>query len=51
MRYLKTKKTNIINSKGKEVVLKGINLGGWLMMEAYFHHAPNFPEHKFKKRI
>lgn len=34
-------KNKIIDSNGKSVVLKGVNLGGWLMMEAYFMYAPS----------
>ena len=49
--FLKTDKTRIVSRAGKPVVLKGVNLGGWLMMEAYILHAPNHPEHKFKKEF
>lgn len=28
---------------------KGVNLGGWLMMEGYILHGRNIPEHAFKK--
>ncbi|MBF0387125.1 MAG: glycoside hydrolase family 5 protein [Candidatus Omnitrophica bacterium] len=30
-----------ITQRGRPVHLKGVNLGGWLMPEAYFLHAPN----------
>lgn len=33
----------------KEVCLKGVNLGGWLMMEAYFMYAPSHPVQILKK--
>lgn len=49
--FLITKKTKIINSNGKAITLKGVNLGGWLMMEAYILHAPNFPEQMFRKNF
>ena len=42
--FLKTEKTKIVASKNKPVLLRGINLGGWLMMEAYLLRAPNRPE-------
>ncbi|HQP10705.1 MAG TPA: cellulase family glycosylhydrolase, partial [Candidatus Omnitrophota bacterium] len=41
----------IILPNGKPVMLKGVNLGGWLMMEAYILYAQNFPECKFKKEF
>ncbi len=49
--FLKTSKTKIVSRTGNPVALKGVNLGGWLMMEAYILHAPNFPEQKFKKEF
>ncbi|MFA5088566.1 MAG: glycoside hydrolase family 5 protein [Candidatus Omnitrophota bacterium] len=48
---LKTNKTDIVNQQGRPVLLKGVNLGGWLMMEAYILHALNFPEQAFKKQF
>ncbi len=33
--WLSTKKTKIVNPQGQEVVLKGINLGGWLVEEMW----------------
>lgn len=47
---LHTKGTKIVDGT-KEVSLRGINLGGWLMMEAYILHAPNFAEQLFKKKF
>ncbi len=35
----------------KEVVLKGVNFGGWLMMEGYILGGRNIPESEFKKRF
>ena len=49
--FLRTNKTEIVSKGNKPVKLKGVNLGGWLMMEAYILHAPNFPEQKFKKEF
>lgn len=31
--FLKTKGTNIVNAKGEKIVLKGVNLGSWLIQE------------------
>ena len=33
------------------MLLKGVNFGGWLMMEAYFVHAPNLPQQIFEKEF
>lgn len=33
------------------VTLKGVNLGGWLMMEGYLLHAPNRPEQLFRQQF
>jgi aryl-phospho-beta-D-glucosidase BglC (GH1 family) len=50
--YLRTEKAKIIlNSTNKEVILKGINLGGWLMMEGYILGGRNIPEQEFKKNF
>ncbi len=49
--FLKTKSTQIVDCRGCNITLKGINLGGWLMMEAYFLHAPNEPVQIFKKNF
>jgi len=48
---LKTKNNTIINSKGREVFLRGVNLGGWLMMEGYILHGRNIAEKIFKKEF
>ncbi len=47
-KFLHTQKTKIMDEKGRPVILKGVNVGGWLMMEAYILHAPNLPERYFK---
>lgn len=49
--FLKTHKTSIVDSHGRPVALKGVNFGGWLMMEAYFLYAVNWPQQKFEKEF
>jgi len=49
--FLKRQKSSIINAEGKQVHLKGVNFGGWLMMEAYFTHAPNLAQQNFEKEF
>lgn len=46
--FLKTDGTRIVDESGKEVLLKGVNLGGWLMMEGYMFGGRNTPEHDFR---
>ena len=48
--FLKTNKTKI-SFQNRSVTLKGVNFGGWLMMEAYILHAPNSAERLFKKNF
>ncbi len=49
--FLKTHGTKIIRADGRPVILKGVNLGGWLMMEGYILHARNLAEQNFKKNF
>lgn len=49
-RFLKTRRTDVALD-GRPVRLRGVNLGGWLMMEGYILHAPNEPVHLFKERF
>ncbi len=48
---LKVKGRDIIDQRGKRVYLRGVNLGGWLMMEGYIIHGRNVAEHIFKKEF
>jgi len=48
---LKTRNNGIVNSDGNEVCLRGVNLGGWLMMEGYILHGKNIAEKIFKKEF
>ncbi len=50
-KFLRTSGTDIVDGNGRKVMLKGVNFGGWLMMEAYFMHAPNTPEQLMKKQF
>ena len=49
--FLKVEKNRIITSAHQPIILKGVNLGGWLMMEGYILHAPNRAEQLFKKNF
>ncbi len=49
--FLRTQGGNIVDGKNKAVRLRGVNFGGWLMMEAYFMHAPNRPEQLMKSEF
>ena len=48
---LKTSGKKIIDQKGREVVLRSIGIGGWLMMEGYMLGGKNIAEHTFKAGI
>lgn len=37
--------------KSKSKTAKGINIGGWLLMEGYILHGRNIAEHQFKKQF
>ncbi len=49
--FLSVEKDKIINEKKESIHLKGVNLGGWLMMEGYILYGRNIPEHQFKKKF
>ncbi|MFH1379683.1 MAG: glycoside hydrolase family 5 protein [bacterium] len=51
MKKLLVKNTAIIDSSGKEVYLRGVNLGGWLLMEGYILGGRNIPERSFTKQL
>lgn len=46
--FLKVSGQKIVDELGKQVILKGVNLGGWLMMEGYMFGGRNIPEHDFR---
>ncbi|MFA4858806.1 MAG: cellulase family glycosylhydrolase, partial [Candidatus Margulisiibacteriota bacterium] len=39
---------DIVDARGEKVFLRGIALGGWLMMEGYMLGGENIPETKFR---
>ena len=47
--FLRVCGTSIADGKNQKLQLKGVNFGGWLMMEGYFMHAPNSAEQLMKK--
>ena len=47
--YYQAYKSQIVSPDGKPVFLRGVNFGGWLMMEGYILHALNLPVKNFKK--
>ncbi len=49
--FLRTKQTSIISADNQPITLKGVNLGGWLMMEGYILHSLNVPEKMFKENF
>lgn len=49
--FLKVNKTDIVDDAGKPVILKGVSLGGWLMMEGYMLCGRNIPERSFKEEF
>ncbi|MDE2213692.1 MAG: glycoside hydrolase family 5 protein [Candidatus Omnitrophica bacterium] len=49
--FLKRDKNSIVTADGKPVHLRGVNFGGWLMMEAYFMYSPNWPQQVFEKEF
>lgn len=49
--FLRVKNSVIVGSQPQPVVLRGVNLGGWLMMEGYIMHSLNVAEQVFKKRF
>ena len=47
--FLTVKNRKILDRQNRPLVLKGVNLGGWLLMEGYILHSPNVGEQVFKK--
>jgi len=50
--YLKTDGSKIVDSKGKEIILRGMGLGGWMLQEGYMLRMPGTgTQHSIKARI
>ncbi|GAA3951691.1 cellulase family glycosylhydrolase [Chitinophaga oryziterrae] len=50
--FLHTSGTNIVNAQGKNVLLRGMGLGGWMLQEGYMLHVPGEgQQHKIRARI
>ena len=49
LQYLKIQKGKIVGEEGKPVMLKGVSLGGWLMMEGYMFGGRNIPGKAFRE--
>jgi len=49
--FLRAKDENIVTASGRPVILRGVNLGGWLMMEGYILGGRNIPEQDFRKHL
>lgn len=49
--FLRIHKASIVDAKGRKVMLRGVNLGGWLMMEGYILQARNIAVRQFKKEF
>src|SRR5438874_2676641 len=47
--FYQAHKAQIVSPDGKPAHLRGINFGGWLMMEGYILQALNRPVKNFKK--
>jgi len=48
LQFLKVDGTKIVDEAGEPIMLKGVALGGWLMMEGYMMCGRNIPERDFK---
>jgi hypothetical protein len=51
--FLKAQGQKIVNSKGENVYLKGLGLGGWMLQEGYMLKTDDFagPQFKIKEKI
>lgn len=49
--FLKVDGPRIIDDNAQEVLLRGVSLGGWLMMEGYILGGRNIPEQTFRQKF
>jgi len=49
--FLRRQKAFIVDGDGRKVQLKGVNFGGWLMMEAYFVYSRALAAQLFEKEF
>ena len=49
--FLKVSGTKIVDDAGKNVLLRGVSLGGWLMMEGYMTGGRNIAERTFRSEF
>jgi hypothetical protein len=49
--FLRVDKSAIVEESGKPVMLKGVALGGWLLMEGYMLAGRGIPEKVFKENL
>jgi hypothetical protein len=51
--FLKTENKNIVDGSGEVAILRGMGLGGWMLMEGYMMQTASFasPQHKIRKKI
>lgn len=49
--FLRVDKGSLLFGRGRKVTLKGVNFGGWLMMEGYILGGINIAEKEFKKHL
>ena len=50
---IKTQGKQIVNSSGEEVILRGMGLGGWMLMEGYMMQSSDVADtqHEFRNRL
>jgi aryl-phospho-beta-D-glucosidase BglC (GH1 family) len=51
--FIKASGTRIVDESGKEIILRGMGLGGWMIQEGYMMETSDFagPQHEIKAKI